>query len=100
MNQGIWQRETVAALLVAAMLPIAFIWIWHEGASAISRLVFAALLLAIWQLIFMIARAQPPSLSLLVTGLAIAIHARTFLEERLHGLGVVWFRMAHRLESC
>ncbi|MDU8913068.1 RnfABCDGE type electron transport complex subunit D [Aestuariicoccus sp. MJ-SS9] len=75
MIRGLWNRETVAAILLAAYLPIALIWVGHEGKEAFSRLGLSLLVVAIWHLVFMLARAQPPSLYGLATALAVAILA-------------------------
>ncbi len=34
MTRGLWDRETVALLLVAAFLPMALFWLWLGGADA------------------------------------------------------------------
>jgi len=75
MTRGLWTRETVALLTLAALLPLALFWLWIGGASAFLRLALVLLAIAIWHLVFMLARAQPPSLSAGVTSLAIAILA-------------------------
>ncbi|MCV2868678.1 RnfABCDGE type electron transport complex subunit D [Defluviimonas sp. WL0002] len=75
MRRGLWDRETVAILLVAAYLPLALIWIWFEGGDAALSLLLILLILAIWQLVFLLLRAQAPSLSAVATALAIAMLA-------------------------
>ncbi|MDJ1006180.1 MAG: RnfABCDGE type electron transport complex subunit D [Paracoccaceae bacterium] len=75
MTRGLWTRETVALLTLAALLPLAVFWLWLGGVEALFRLALILLVIAIWHLIFMLARAQPPSLSALVTALAIAMLA-------------------------
>ena len=75
MMRGLWDRETVAALLLAAYLPLAATWLWYGGTEAFARLALTALVLGIWHLVFMLARAQPPSLAALVTALAVAMLA-------------------------
>ncbi|MBT8410322.1 MAG: RnfABCDGE type electron transport complex subunit D [Octadecabacter sp.] len=72
---GIWNRETVALLLLAAYLPLALFWLVYGGTDALMRLGLAALVLAGWNVVFMLTRAQPPSLAALVTALAIAMLA-------------------------
>jgi len=62
-------------LLIAAYFPIALFWVWYEGAEALLRLGLVLLVVAIWHLVFMLLRAQPPSLAALTTALAIAILA-------------------------
>jgi Na+-transporting NADH:ubiquinone oxidoreductase subunit B len=75
MIRGLWSRETVALLTVAALFPLAVFWFWHGGVEALFSAAFALLVISIWQLLFMLSRAQPPSLSALVTALAIAMLA-------------------------
>ncbi len=75
MTRGLWDRETVALLLVAAFLPMALFWLWLGGADALARLGLSVLVVATWHLVFMLVRAQPPSLAALTTALAIAMLA-------------------------
>lgn len=74
-GRGLWDREMVALLLLAALLPLALAWLWFGGAAAAGRLVFALVLSGLWHLVFMLARAQPPSLAGVVTALAVAMLA-------------------------
>ena len=73
MTRGLWDRETVALLLIAACLPLAVMWLRYGGIDAVLHYLSVLLVLAIWQLVFLLARAQPPSLSAVVTALAIAM---------------------------
>jgi Na+-transporting NADH:ubiquinone oxidoreductase subunit B len=82
MTRGLWNRETVALMLLAAYGPLALFWLLYGGAEAFVRLGLALLVLAVWHLIFMLARAQPPSFAAAATALAVAILAP-------EGLGVV-----------
>jgi Na+-transporting NADH:ubiquinone oxidoreductase subunit B len=75
MTRGLWTRETVVMMLLAAYLPLALFWIWFGGIEEVQRIALAALVLAIWQLVFLLARAQPISLSAVITALAIAMLA-------------------------
>lgn len=75
MSRGLWTRETVVMLLLAAYLPLAAFWLWYGGWEAAERLAFVALVLGFWQVVFLLARAQPMSLSALITALAIAVLA-------------------------
>ena len=75
MIRGLWDRETVALMMLAAMLPLAFMWLQVEGVAAAGRLVFFLVFAGIWHVAFMLARAQPPSFAGAVTALAIAILA-------------------------
>lgn len=85
MIRGIWTRETVVLLLVAAYLPMAVFWLWFGGAETVGRLGLAALVLVFWNLAFLLARAQPISLSFVITALAIAMLA----PEGLGGVRLV-----------
>lgn len=73
MVRGLWDRETVAILLLAAILPLAVAWLLAEGWSALGRFVLVLVVIEAWQLAFMLLRAQPPSLASLATALAIAM---------------------------
>ncbi|MCR9110671.1 RnfABCDGE type electron transport complex subunit D [Marivita sp. XM-24bin2] len=73
MNRGLWTRETVVMLLLAAYLPLALFWLWFGGIADVHRYALVLLVLAIWQLVFLLARAQPVSLSAVFTALAIAM---------------------------
>lgn len=75
MMRGLWDRETIALLLLAAFLPLAAVWLWYGGDGNLARLGLAVLVLAVWHLVFILARAQPPSLSALITALAVAMLA-------------------------
>jgi Na+-transporting NADH:ubiquinone oxidoreductase subunit B len=73
MIRGLWNRETVAMMLLAAYLPLAVVWLRMEGLESLPRLGTVFLIVAIWHLVFMLLRAQPPSMAGAVTALAIAI---------------------------
>lgn len=75
MIRGIWDRETVALLLLCTSLPIAMTWLLAEGWGAAARLGFVTLCIGVWQLVWMLARAQPPSFAALMTAFAIVILA-------------------------
>jgi len=75
MRQGIWDRETIALLMIAALLPVAVAWALAAGPAAAVRFVLGLLTVAGWQLVFMLARAQPPSMSGVITAAAVAILA-------------------------
>ncbi len=75
MIRGIWDRETVALLRLAALLPLALLWGLSEGWGGMLRLLFFAAIVAGWQAIWMVARAQPPSAAGLLTAIALAILA-------------------------
>lgn len=73
MTRGLWDRETVALMLIAAYAPLALFWLWYGGGDAIARLGVAILVLGFWHLVFLLARAQPPSLSAVITAVAMAM---------------------------
>lgn len=75
MIRGIWDRETVALLLLAAMMPMALTFLWFGGAGAVSRLALALIVSGLWHMVFMLARAQPPSFAGAITALAVAVLA-------------------------
>lgn len=75
MIRGLWDRETVALMVLAALLPLAVMWLQVDGIVAAGRLIFFLVFAGIWHIAFMLARAQPPSFAGAVTALAIAILA-------------------------
>ena len=75
MIRGLWDRETVALLLLAALLPLAATWLLSDGWNALSRFVLVLAVMEAWQLVFMLVRAQPPSLASLATALSVAMLA-------------------------
>lgn len=88
MMRGLWTRGTVAMMLIAGDLPLMAFWLWYGGAGALGRLALAVLVVAIWHLVFMLVRAQPPSLSGLVTALAVAMLAPEDLGVFRLALGI------------
>ena len=48
MTRGLWTRETVALLLLAAYLPLMLFWLWFGGAGALAQLGLALLVVAAW----------------------------------------------------
>ena len=75
MIRGIWNRETVALILVASALPVVAAWLWDEGVPGAGRLVFVVVLGGFWQALFTIIRAQPPSAMGAISALAMAMLA-------------------------
>ncbi|SHG89025.1 RnfABCDGE type electron transport complex subunit D [Marivita hallyeonensis] len=88
MIRGLWSRETVAMVLLAAYLPLGLFWLWLGGVDAIGRLGLSALVVAFWHLVFMLARAQAPSLAALITAFAIAMLAPEDLGVFRLALGI------------
>ncbi len=75
MTRGIWDRETVALLLLAAAMPLAVTWLLATGMQGALRLVFVLIAAGLWHLAFMLARAQPPSFAGALTAFAVAVLA-------------------------
>jgi Na+-transporting NADH:ubiquinone oxidoreductase subunit B len=75
MIRGIWDRETVALLMLAAILPLALTWLLATGLDGVVRLAFTLVVAGAWHLVFMLARAQPPSFAGAFSALAIAVLA-------------------------
>ncbi|PJE29896.1 Na+-transporting NADH:ubiquinone oxidoreductase subunit B [Pseudooceanicola antarcticus] len=75
MIRGLWDRETVALLLLICLMPLALVWLWFGGPEAWTRLALALVISGAWHLVFMLARAQPPSFAGAITALAVAMLA-------------------------
>ncbi len=75
MTRGLWTRETVALMLLAAYLPLGLFWLWFGSVEAVQRLALVALILCVWHLVFLLARAQPLSFSVLVSAFAVTVLA-------------------------
>lgn len=88
MTRGVWTRETVALMLIAAWLPLVAFWLWYGGLPAVERLGLVALILAFWHLLFLLARAQPMSFSAVHSAVAIAMLAPEGLGLLPLALGV------------
>lgn len=73
MMRGMWNRETAALLLALSYMPMAVMWVRYDGIDAVLSLFFVVLIAAVWHLVFLLVRAQTPSLSVLGTALAIAV---------------------------
>ena len=75
MIRGPRDSETVARRLLAAAGPVALLWLRGEGRAGAWRRASFLLVAGIRHLIFMLARAQPPSVAGALAALAIAILA-------------------------
>ncbi len=75
MIRGLWDREMVALILLAAVMPMALAWLWYGGTEALGRLILTLILSGFWHLAFMLVRAQPPSFAGALTALAVAMLA-------------------------
>lgn len=87
-GRGLWDRETVALLLLAAFLPILLAWLAYGGLPAAARLGFTLVISGLWHLTFMLARAQPPSFAGVLTAVAVAMLAPTELGVLKLVLGI------------
>ncbi|WP_417606053.1 RnfABCDGE type electron transport complex subunit D [Primorskyibacter flagellatus] len=90
MTRGLWDREMVALVLLAAVMPMALAWLWYGGNAAWVRLVLTLLLSGFWHLVFMLARAQPPSFAGALTALAVALLAPPDLSLFQMVLGITF----------
>ena len=88
MTRGLWTRETVALFLLAAYMPLALFWLLSGGAAALGQLGLCILVVGFWHLVFMLVRAQAPSLAGVVTALAIAMLAPEELGTFRSALGI------------
>lgn len=79
MIRGLWDREMVALILLVAVMPMALAWLWYGGVAAFGRLLLTLIVSGAWHLVFMLARAQPPSFAGAMTALAVAMLAPTEL---------------------
>ena len=86
--RGLWERETIALMLVAAMVPLAVTWLLAAGTAGLLRLVFVLVAAGLWHVVFMLARAQPPSFAGALTALAIAVLAPVDLGPVAMLLGI------------
>lgn len=75
MIRGVWHRDTVAWLMVAAVLPSAAVAVTEGGTAAVLRMLVSLAVIWGWQAVFLFARAQPVSPIAIVTAVAIAVMA-------------------------
>lgn len=75
MTRGIWDRETVALLMIASLLPLSVFWVLYAGPPALFRFGLSLLVVAAWNLLFLLSRAQVPSFAFVITALAVAMLA-------------------------
>jgi Na+-transporting NADH:ubiquinone oxidoreductase, subunit NqrB len=87
-TRGLWDRETVALLLIAAILPLAVTWLLATGTAGALRLGFVLVVAGLWHVAFMLARAQPPSFAGIVAALAVAVLAPAGLGPLPMVLGI------------
>lgn len=72
---GVWHRDTIAWVIVAAILPAAAVAIIDGGLEAVWRMGLTLLVILFWQGVFLLARAQPVSPIAIVTAVTITILA-------------------------
>ncbi len=75
MIRGLWDRETVALMLLISLFPVLAVWIMADGLEALARLLFFLVVAGFWHVIWMLARAQPPSFAGVITAICLAILA-------------------------
>ena len=75
MRGGVWHRDTLAWLIVAATLPAAAGAIGGFGAAALKPMVWTLLTALGWQLLFLWARTQPVSPIAVATAMAVGVLA-------------------------
>ncbi|EPX76671.1 RnfABCDGE type electron transport complex subunit D [Salipiger mucosus] len=75
MIRGLWDRETVAMMLLIAIFPVVALWVMAEGLEAVARLLFFLVVAGVWHVIWMLARAQPPSIAGAMTAICLAMLA-------------------------
>jgi Na+-transporting NADH:ubiquinone oxidoreductase subunit B len=73
-------------LLLACFMPMATAWVWYGG--PLPRVFLLLMIVYGWQLLFVLARAQAPSLSGVITALAVAMLAPEELGPLHLALGV------------
>lgn len=73
--RGLWAGNFVAWVIVAALLPVAAALVLESGPGALARFFAALVVVLFWQAVFLVARAQPPSPSAVVTALLFAVLA-------------------------
>ncbi|MCA0043480.1 RnfABCDGE type electron transport complex subunit D [Celeribacter litoreus] len=88
MRRGMWDREMVAALLLLALMPMVLTWLWFGGLDAIGRLSLTLIISGVWHMVFMLARAQSPSLAGVLSAIAVAMIAPEDLGLIRLALGV------------
>lgn len=72
---GMWSRTLVGWLIVAAVLPAVVAMVMEQGNAALGRVLAALVVILFWQWVFLVARAQPPSPTAIVTAVLFAILA-------------------------
>ena len=80
MIAGLWHRDVVGWMIVAALLPVAAVALVEQGASMVFGFGIALVVIALWQVVFLITRAQPLSPIALVTAFAVALLAPGTME--------------------
>lgn len=75
MMGGVWHRDTISWLIVAAALPAAVAAVGTFGPLALGHMVLALAVIVFWQLVFLWSRAQPVSPIAIVTAIAVGVLA-------------------------
>lgn len=75
MIRGVWHRDTVGWLLVAAVLPSLGAVFVELGTNGLVRFALSLVVIFAWQAVFLVARAQPVSPIGVVTAVAVTLLA-------------------------
>jgi len=75
MIRGLWDRDMVAWIIVAGLVPIAVAAVAEFGPDFVWRFGVALAVILIWQAIFLLLRAQPISAMAITTAFAVALLA-------------------------
>ncbi len=73
--RGLWSRDTVAWVLVAALLPTLAVLLLQEGAAAALRIGIALVVIIAWQGVFRAAAGMPMSPTAVLGALAVGVLA-------------------------
>lgn len=75
MTAGLWQRDTVAWMIVATVLPAAVVALADAGLDAVWRIGLTLAVILVWQGIFLLTRAQPLSPIAVLTAVSVTVLA-------------------------
>lgn len=75
MTGGIWTRDTIGWILVAALLPVLVGLALEQDAAGLARVATGLVVIGFWQGVFLSTRGQPLSAAGAVTAVAVAVLA-------------------------
>lgn len=75
MIRGVWSRETVAWIIVAALVPVAAAALLEQGLAALLRIALGLAVVGFWQMLFREVQGVPLCPAGAVTAVAIAVLA-------------------------